>query len=434
MNYLSATFLEWLGGLLSHSDERVSHALTLTLALAALALVAYLGFFVAKAFLRRALESLVKKTKFTWDDHLLEAKFLFWFTQLVPGILVYACAPMVLKGEPGWISFIQSASTVYMLVVGYLALLALLNASLEIYRTFPISREIPIRGFIQVAKIFLTIMLVVITISVLMHKNPLIFLSGLGALTAVLMLIFKDSILGLVAGIQLAANRMVARGDWIEMPKFGAAGTVLDVALTTVKVQNFDHAITTVPTYALISDSFKNWRGMQESGGRRIKRALHIDVSSIAFANKSMLENWRKIALLQPYLEKKQKELDEHNQAKTEQANLDDSLANGRRLTNVGTFRAYIEAYVRNHPMIAQNLTLLIRQLAPTEDGLPIELYIFSKDRNWVNYEGIQADIFDHLFAVLPVFQLRAFQRPAGADLRSAVLAAAKTRKRKANP
>jgi miniconductance mechanosensitive channel len=243
----------------------------------------------------------------------------------------------------------------------------------------------------------------------------MLFLGGLGAMTAVLMLVFKDPILGLVAGIQLATNRMVARGDWIEMPKHGADGDVLEVGLTTVKVQNWDMTISTIPTYALITESFKNWRGMSESEGRRIKRAINIDTSSIRFCNQDMLDRFSKIQHITEYLDRKQQEISNWN---TER-NIDelDSL-NGRKLTNVGTFRAYIVAYLRNHPKIHQEMTFLVRQLKLTQHGLPIEIYVFSSVQNWSSYEDIQADIFDHILAIAPAFDLRIYQSPSGNDVK----------------
>jgi len=233
-------------------------------------------------------------------------------------------------------------------------------------------------------------------------------------MTAVLMLIFKDSILGLVAGVQLSFNDMVRIGDWIEMPNFGADGDVMDITLNTVKVQNWDKTISTIPAYAMISNSFKNWRGMSESGGRRIKRSLSIDMNSIRFCTAEMIERFKKIQYITEYIEKKSIELESYNK----EYNIDDStLVNGRRLTNVGTFRAYIQAYLKNHPMIHKDMTFLVRQLKPTETGLPIEIYVFSTDQNWVNYEGIQADIFDHLLAILPAFDLRVHQTPTVDDV-----------------
>jgi len=249
-----------------------------------------------------------------------------------------------------------------------------------------------------------------------LNKTPIFLLSGVGALAAVMMLIFRDSILGFVAGIQLAANKMVAVGDWIEMPKYGADGDVLEVALTTVKVQNWDKTITTIPTYALISESFKNWRGMAESGGRRIKRSVSLDMSSIKFCDEEMLDRYRKIQYISEYIETKKIELEKFNQA-TEVDHA--SLANGRRMTNIGTFRAYVQAYLRNHPEINKDMTFLIRQLPPSENGLPIEIYVFSKDKVWANYEAIQADIFDHILAVVPEFDLRVYQNPTGADFQA---------------
>ena len=229
------------------------------------------------------------------------------------------------------------------------------------------------------------------------------------------MLVFRDSILGFVAGIQLAANRMVSVGDWIEMPAYGADGDVLEVALTTVKVQNWDKTITTIPTYALISESFKNWRGMSESGGRRIKRSVSIDMSSIKFCDLEMLERFEKIQYISGYIEQKKNELKDFNRAMSVDTA---SLVNGRRMTNIGTFRAYVQAYLQNHPKINKDMTFLIRQLPPTENGLPIEIYVFSNDKVWANYEAIQADIFDHVLAVVPEFDLRVYQNPTGADFR----------------
>jgi miniconductance mechanosensitive channel len=229
------------------------------------------------------------------------------------------------------------------------------------------------------------------------------------------MIIFRDAILGFVAGIQLTANRMVSRGDWIEMPKYQADGDVIEVSLTTVKVQNWDKTITTIPTYAMISESFKNWRGMSESKGRRIKRAVNIDIGSIKFCTAEMLERFRKIQFIAEYIERKKEELAKHNESVPTD---NKSLANGRQLTNIGTFRSYVLAYLRNHPSLDQDMTFLVRQLPPSEHGLPIEIYVFSNDIEWVSYEAIQADIFDHILAVVSEFDLRVFQSPAGSDLR----------------
>ncbi|MEC4678590.1 MAG: mechanosensitive ion channel domain-containing protein, partial [Nitrospirota bacterium] len=256
----------------------------------------------------------------------------------------------------------------------------------------------------------------ILIISALLDETPFYLLSGLGALTAVFMLIFKDAILGFVAGIQLTANKMVTHGDWIEMPKYGADGDVLEVSLTTVKIQNWDKTITTIPTYALISESFKNWRGMSESGGRRIKRAITIDMSTIQFCSDEMIEKFSKIRPIKVYIETKMKELTEYNTIH----DLDDAnIVNRRRLSNIGTFRAYVVAYLENHPKIHQDMTFLVRQLAPGEHGLPIEIYVFCNDTAWARYEAIQADIFDHLLAAVPEFGLKVFQNPSGNDFKS---------------
>jgi miniconductance mechanosensitive channel len=381
-------------------------------------LLSIVAHYIARRFILRAFHNVIRRTKTDWDDVLLKNKVLNHVAHLVPAIIIYVMAPVALAGFEQAADTIRSLTQIYMIVVLLLTANALLSAGLDIYRKFRISREIPIRGFLQVLKIVIFFIGGIYVISTAMGKSPIFLLSGLGAMTAVLLLIFKDAILGLVAGIQLTANKMIAVGDWIEMPKYGADGDVLDLTLTTVKVQNWDKTITTIPTYALISDAFKNWRGMQESGGRRIKRSIAIDMNSIKFCDEEMLERFRKIQYISEHIERKRKELQEHNRL----LKVDDSsLANGRRLTNVGTFRAYIQAYLKNHPAIHQNMTFLVRQLAPSDHGLPIEIYVFSSDTAWVTYEAIQADIFDHLLAVLPEFDLRVFQSPAGHDFQQLV-------------
>jgi miniconductance mechanosensitive channel len=371
--------------------------------------------FIAKRFIISVLTYSVGRTKTTWDDVLLEEKFFNRLANFAPALVIFLMTPVVLAGYDSLINLVTNGVFIYMIIVGFLAIDAFLNAVLEIYHTYEISKEIPITGFVQVFQIVIYFVGGILIISIVLNKTPLYLLSGLGALTAVLMLIFKDAILGFVAGIQLTANKMVARGDWIAMPNYGADGDVLEVALTTVKVQNWDKTITTIPTYALIGESFKNWRGMQESGGRRIKRSINIDMNTVRFCTEEMLQRFSKIQYITEYIERKKKEISEYNVARQ----VDESiLVNGRHLTNVGTFRAYVMAYLRNHPMINQEMTFLVRQLAPTEHGLPIQIYVFSKDKVWANYEAIQADIFDHILAVVPDFDLRIFQDPAGSDFR----------------
>lgn len=371
--------------------------------------------FVAKRYILTSLTYVITRSKTKWDDAILRQGAPNRLAYLAPALVIYVLTPFALEGMETTIAFIRGATHIYMIIIVMLVVDSILNTVEEIYRGFRASREIPIKGFIQISKIALYFLSAVFIISILLNKTPFFLLSGIGALTAVLMLIFRDAILGFVAGIQLAANRMVSNGDWIEMPKYGADGDVLEVTLTTVKVQNWDKTVTTIPTYALISESFKNWRGMQDSGGRRIKRAVNIDINSIRFCDEEMLERFEKIQYISEYIEKKKTELETFNtETKVDNA----SLANGRRMTNVGTFRAYVQAYLMNHPMISKEMTFLVRQLQPSEFGLPIEVYVFSKDKVWANYEAIQADIFDHILAVVPEFDLRVYQNPSGSDFR----------------
>ncbi len=375
--------------------------------------------FPTAPLVRRALlsaaHSFSKNTKTDWDDILIECRVFHRLSYMAPPLMVFILAPAAFE-TPTTILWVRRLADVYGMTALVLTTYAALNAANRIYQRFEVAQRIPILGYLQVVKILLSIGAAILAISILMDQSPLILLTGLGAMTAVLLLVFKDTILGLVAGIQLIGNDMVRPGDWIEMPKFGADGDVLEITLNTVKVQNFDKTITTIPTYALIADSFRNWRGMSESGGRRIKRAVRIDVSSVKFCTPEMIEEFKKYTVLRGYIQRKEQELAEHNKAR----GLDDSApVNGRRMTNLGTFRQYMAGYLRAHPMIHDGMTLLVRQLQPTETGIPLEIYVFSADKNWINYEAIQADIFDHVFAVLPYFELRAFQRPSGGDLAS---------------
>lgn len=377
----------------------------------AVIIFAWLCNYIAKKFLLQAISYFIKRSETTWDDALHERKVFARLSHLAPALVIYFSAPLFLPAK----ETIERLSMAYMILAGLLVLNSFLNAVVDIYRTFEISRQRPIKGYIQVAKIIIYVFVGITTISVLMNRSPWLLLSGLGAMTAVILLIFKDSILGLVASVQLSQNDMVRIGDWIEMPKYGADGDVIDVTLNTVKVQNWDKTITTIPAYALVSDSFKNWRGMSESGGRRIKRAVYIDMNSVTFCNKEMLDRFEKYQLIKSYIKSKRVEIANYNRDHF----IDTSeLVNGRNLTNIGTFRAYLAAYLKNHPKIHNDMTFLIRHLPPGQYGLPIEVYVFSNDQVWANYEAIQADIFDHILAVVPKFDLRVFQNPTGHDFR----------------
>ncbi|MBI1357533.1 MAG: mechanosensitive ion channel [Acidobacteria bacterium] len=385
----------------------------------AVALLAWIANLITKRILLAAVKGFTQRTATTWDDKILNRGVFRRLSHLAPAMVIYSLAPLTLETSALVTAALKGAQ-IYMIVVGVLTIDAALNAFHDIYLTFPVSRRIPVFAYVQVVKLLMTIAALIVVVAIVIEKSPLLLLSGLGAATAILLLVFKDTILGLVAGIQLVAQDMVRPGDWIEMPKYGADGDVEEITLNVVKVRNFDKTVTTIPTYALISDSFKNWRGMQDSGGRRIKRAISIDVGSIHFLSDAQLEELKQVKKLRSYLEEKQREITAYN---AEYGDAEASPANGRRMTNIGAFREYCSAYLKQHPKIRQDMTFLVRQLAPTAQGLPIELYVFTNDQRWPFYEGIQADIFDHLYAVLPLFGLRPFQQPSGGDLSNAAAA-----------
>ena len=296
-----------------------------------------------------------------------------------------------------------------------MAISGALDYANELYARRPEARSRPIKGYIQVVKIAMYCGAAILMIAVLIEQSPLLLLSGLGAMAAVLLLVFKGTILSLVASVQLTSNDMLRVGDWIEMPSMDADGDVIDIALHTVKVQNFDKTITTIPTHKLIADSFRNWRGMSDSGGRRIKRALVLDQNSVRFLDEDEVAGLKRFRLLEKYLARKQDEIAEWN--RHELASDSDAI-NARRITNIGTLRAYVIAYLQSHPRIAgEGFTLMVRQLPPSPQGLPLEIYCFANTIDWAEYEAIQADIFDHMLAILPEFGLRVFQQPSGLDL-----------------
>ena len=402
----------WLEQVGLHPD--VARLLAVVAGVVVVLLLAYLANLITKRIILRVVQYLVARTETKWDDAFVERKVFGRLSHLAPAVIIYLAMPLVLGTYPTTLVVVLKLTQIYMLVVGLLALDGLITATNDIYQTYETSRHIPLKGFFQVIKVVLYCIAGIVGLAILIDKTPLYLLSGLGAITAVLLIVFKDPILGFVAGIQLSANKMVSIGDWVEMPSHQADGDVIDVALTTVKVQNFDKTITTIPTYDLISRPFKNWMGMQESGGRRIKRSINIDLNSVQFCDAAMLAKLDKVQLLTEYLQRKRQEVTEHNAANEVDPA---SPVNGRRLTNVGTFRAYVKAYLRDHPRIREDMTFLVRQRPPGEHGLPLEIYVFTDTTAWIDYEGIQADIFDHLLAVLPEFGLRLFQQPTGLDM-----------------
>jgi len=381
-------------------------------------LLSWVAHRVSQGPINRSIEKFAHYTIQQWDDILVEKHIVKRILYFIPLILLYVLSSPILTGT-SLLPLSQTLISVLFLIAGMMFLDAMLSALLAIYGKSAIAKEISITPFVQVLKLGLYFVTGILLLSLLLQKTPLYFLSGLGALTAVLMFVFKDVLMGFVAGIQLIANKMVAPKDWIEMPKYGADGDVLEITLTTVKVQNFDNTITTIPTYALINESFKNWRNMNLSGGRRIKRYVNIDLGSIKFCSSEMLEQFKRIQLISQYIQNRQEEILVYN--KKHQVD-ESTLVNGRRLTNIGVFRSYVEAYLRQHPMIHKDMTFLIRQLSPSENGLPIEIYVFCKDTNWTAYEAIQADIFDHILAVVPEFDLRVFQEPSGSDFQKIAL------------
>jgi miniconductance mechanosensitive channel len=360
----------------------------------------------------------VRRTTFTWDDVLQKHRVFERLAHIAPGFAIYYGIQLVPDIGAGLTVLIRQTALASMVLVGVLSIGAFLNAVHEIYTASSLAHGRPIKGYVQIAKLIVYVLGAIVTVATLIDKSPMFFLGGIGAMTAVLLLVFRDTILSFVASLQIASNDMVRVGDWIEMPQFGADGDVVDIALHTVKVQNWDKTITTIPTHKLISDSFKNWRSMSESGGRRIKRALYLDMNSIRFLEDADIERFAKFVLLKNYIAEKKAELDEYNRSVTDG---DPSLvANARKLTNIGTFRMYVVQYLRTNPNIHDDMTFLIRQLSPTANGLPLEIYVFSNDVNWVAYEGIQSDIFDHLLAIVPEFGLRVFQQPTGQDFQAA--------------
>ncbi len=411
---INTILLDWLTSTgLSHANASF---LQETIGIFVVLIASVLGFFIAKFLIIRTLHLVVARSKNQWDDILAKKRVFVKLAYLALAIIINFLIPYVLTESDLLIRIIELVASIYIVIVVLNVVSSVLNAFHDIYQTFEFAKEKPVKGYIQVAKIIAYIIAIVIIITILMGDNNFGWLAGFGAFSAVLMLVFKDPILGFVGGIQLTANKMVRIGDWIEMPKYGADGTVTDISLTTVKVQNWNKTITTIPTYALITDYFKNWRGMEDSGGRRIKRSINIDMNSIKFCTPEMLERFKRIEYVSEYVEKTEASLKEYNANR----NIDNSvLVNGRRQTNIGVFRAYLKGYLSDHPKINNDMTFLVRQLQPTEDGIPIEVYVFSKDQEWAQYEDNQADIFDHILAVIPEFDLKVFQSPTGRDFQN---------------
>ena len=373
--------------------------------------VSWLLWKISRYIFHIAVNRVASKTKTYWDDALVQHHFFRKLAYLIPWFFLLAFIPLLLEDFITFKPYAIRAIDVAIIVSILQASIAFLSATEEMLRRKEHLKDKPVGSYVQLGKIIVYIIFGVIILSVALNKSPIYFFSAMGAMTAIVLLVFKDTILGFVASIQIAANDMLREGDWVSMGKYGADGDVEQINLTTVKVRNFDKTITTIPTYAFISDSFKNWRGMSESEGRRIKRSVSIRIDSIHFCSPEMLDRFKKFQILHDFIDSKQKELEEYNLSHR----VDKSeLINGRRLTNIGVFRKYVEIYLQNNVNINSEMTCMVRQLAPSETGLPIEIYSFSADKDWVNYESIMADIFDHLLAVSDHFDLQAFQNPTG--------------------
>lgn len=381
---------------------------------AVLALVGVLLNLFVKRRVIGLLSSVAGRTTQQWDDIVLRHGVLDRLAQAAPALVVYFGVAWVPGLGESLAQIIANVAMAWMALAVTLAAGALLSAGSAIYDTWPVARDRPIKGFVQVAQIAVYILGAIFVVSALMARSPVVLLTGFGAMTAILLLVFRDTILSLVASVQLTTLDMVRVGDWIEMPQYDADGDVVDIALHTIRVQNWDKTITTIPTHKLISESFRNWRGMQDSGGRRIKRSINMDAGSVRFLTDEEVEKFTRFTLLREYIHRKRDELAAYNAA------LDDpetANVNLRRLTNLGTFRAYLWNYLQNHPQIHHGMTLLVRQLQPGEKGIPIEIYCFTSTTEWAVYEGIQADIFDHVLAQCGEFGLSVFQAPSGTDV-----------------
>lgn len=388
------------------------------LALLALGFAALLADRITRHGLLKFLRGVVLATPNRYDEALLNLGAIHRLAHVVPALVIYLGIPQVPGLAEGVVVVTRNVASAYMILTVALAVSSLLGAIDDVYERLDPerARQKPIKGYLQLIKIVVFLVAAILGIAVLIDRSPLLLLSGLGAMTAVLMLVFKDTIMSFVAAVQLSSNDMLRVGDWLEMPALNADGDVIDIALHTVKVQNWDKTITTIPTWRLINEPFKNWRGMSESGGRRIKRSLFIDQTSVRFLTEEERQRLRRFALIDDYLERKRVQLEAYNRVLLAEGK---DPVNTRRVTNLGTFRAYVVEYLRAHPGIHQNMTLMVRQLQPGATGLPLEIYCFTNTTAWVEYEGIQADIFDHLYAIVREFDLRVFQEPTGQDFKT---------------
>lgn len=379
-----------------------------------LILIAYISLLISKRLIVKLLHAFFARTTTRWDDLLIENKLFDNLAHIVPVLIIRALAPVVFIDFEPLLSFVLMVTDIYIVIVIMLVIMSLLKGMEFFLSTSPAFKDKPLASYFQLTRIIIYIAVGILILSTLMGRSPVYFLSAFGAMTAIILLIFKDTILGLVASVQISANDMVRVGDWVEMPKFNADGDVIAMNLNTVKIINWDKTVTTVPTYYFITDSFKNWRGMQESGGRRIKRSIYINLRSIKFVNEEMRERFERFYIIKDFVSQRQQEIKRYNFENSVDTT---ELINGRRMTNIGVFRQYTDAFLKSHPGVNQNMIIMVRQLQPVGEGLPMEIYCFTKSIDWVEYEGTQADIFDHLISAAAHFELEVFQNPSGSDV-----------------
>jgi miniconductance mechanosensitive channel len=396
-------------------SETIVHGVQFILELLVLLVLSFVADRLAKKIVVRIISALVKRTTFTWDDVLLENKVFDRLAHLAPALVIQASVRYFLVDFQDFIPFIIRMTQAYMIVIGLSVIISIFNTLDHYFKQSESLKDKPFDSYFQLARMVVYFLGGILIIAKIFDKNPQGILTAMGALTAVSMLVFKDTILGFVASIQLSVNDMIRVGDWVSMPKYGADGDVIKITLNTVKVQNWDKTISTIPTYSFVSDSFKNWRGMAEAGGRRIKRSLVITSGSVNFCDMDTISNFKKFGLIQNYIETKVDEIDTYNKT----GNHDKTyLINGRQLTNIGVFRVYIQNYILSLDSIHPDLTRMVYQTEGNEFGIPIQIYCFTKTTDWAEYENIQSDIFDHLYAAAPQFGLEVFQHPSGADFK----------------
>ena len=389
-----------------HFGASASLAIAESVAFVTLLVIGLLLYFLARFIISKTIHVLIKKTPSKYDDFLIKNKVFVRICLLIPAILIKYYIKDAMPDFPDAVAIIVKITKIYEITVYASILTALVNTAHELYNSFETSKLKPIEGLVQVIKGIIIAISVLLIATFLLGKSLYSIIIGLGTISAVLMLIFQDSIKGFVGSIQLSINDMLRIGDWIVMGP--ADGTVQEINLTTVKVQNWDNTITTIPTYTLVSSPFTNWRGMSESGGRRIARSINIDVNTIRYCTPEMLDKYKHYALVKDYICQREEDIAEYNKANR----IDTSeIMNGRQQTNLGIFRAYIKAYLNNNPKLNHNLTMMVRQLQPSEFGVPLQIYAFSSDKQWINYEEIQSDIFDHIIAAAPMFDLKIYQK-----------------------